>query len=310
MSATAPASRVLISEVGPRDGLQNAHAIMPTEAKRRWITALAAAGLSEIEVGSFVRPDRVPQLADTAEVVAHALTLPGLTVAVLAPNARGAERAIAAGVHKITVPVSASRAHALANVGMTPEQSVEALRAIAALRDAAPEGHRPTIEGGLSTAFGCTLQGAVPEDDVVRLAVAMVEAGADEVGLSDTTGMGNPSQVKRLVRAVRAAIGHRLSGVHLHDTRGLALANAFAAWEEGIGTFDGSLAGLGGCPFAPGASGNAVTEDLVSMFHDLGVATGIDLDRLIAARAILAEALPGEALHGAAAKWRSARVAA
>jgi hydroxymethylglutaryl-CoA lyase len=243
-------------------------------------------------------------------VVAHALTIPGLTVAVLAPNAKGAERAIAAGVHKITVPVSASRAHALANVGMTPEQSVEALRLICALRDAAPEGHRPTIEGGLSTAFGCTLQGVVPEDDVVRLAAAMVAAGADEVGLSDTTGMGNPAQVKRLVRRVRAEIGHRLSGVHLHDTRGLALANAFAAWEEGIGTFDGSLAGLGGCPFAPGASGNAVTEDLVSMFHDLGVETGIDLDALIAARAILAEALPGEALHGAAAKWRGARVAA
>lgn len=305
----APAQRVLISEVGPRDGLQNAHAIMPTEAKRRWITALAEAGLAEIEVGSFVRPDRVPQLADTAEVVAHALTIPGLTVAVLAPNATGAARAIAAGVHKITVPVSASRAHALANVGMTPERSVEALREICALRDAAPQGRRPAIEGGLSTAFGCTLQGAVPEADVVRLAVAMVEAGADEIALSDTTGMANPLAVRRLVRAVRAEVGERLSGVHLHDTRGLALANAFAAWEEGIGTFDGALGGLGGCPFAPGASGNAVTEDLVSMFHDLGVETGVDLDRLLAARAILAEALPGEALLGAAARWRSARAA-
>lgn len=306
----SPPSRVLISEVGPRDGLQNAHAIMPTEAKTRWISALAAAGLSEIEVGSFVRPDRVPQLADTAEVVAHALTIPGLTVAVLAPNARGAERAIAAGVHKITVPVSASRAHALANVGMTPEQSVEALRAICALRDAAPDERRPAVEGGLSTAFGCTLQGAVPEDDVVRLAAAMVASGADEVGLSDTTGMANPVQVRRLIRRVRAEIGEALSGVHLHDTRGLALANAFVAWEEGIGTFDGALAGLGGCPFAPGASGNAVTEDLVSMFHDLGVETGIDLDALIAARAILAEALPGEVLHGAAARWRAAKEAA
>lgn len=305
----SPAQRVLISEVGPRDGLQNAHAIMPTEAKTRWITALAEAGLREIEVGSFVRPDRVPQLADTAEVVAHALTIPGLTVAVLAPNAKGAQRAIAAGAHKITVPVSASRAHALANVGMTPEQSVAQLAEICALRDAAPPERRPAIEGGLSTAFGCTLQGAVPEADVVRLAVAMVEAGADEVGLSDTTGMANPLAVRRLVRAVRAEIGERLSGVHLHDTRGLALANAFAAWEEGIGTFDGALGGLGGCPFAPGASGNAVTEDLVSMFHDLGVETGVDLDRLLAARAILAEALPGETLLGAAARWRSARAA-
>jgi len=302
--------RVLISEVGPRDGLQNARAIMPTEAKKRWITALAEAGLREIEVGSFVRADRVPQLADTAEVVAHALSIPGLTVAVLVPNAKGAERAIAAGAHKITVPVSASRAHALANVGMTPEQSVEALRAICALRDAAPEGRRPAVEGGISTAFGCTLEGAVPEEDVVRLAAAMVEAGADEVGLADTTGMANPLTVRRLVRAVRAAIGDRLSGVHLHDTRGLGLANAFAAWEEGIATFDASLAGLGGCPFAPGASGNVVTEDLVSMFHDLGVETGIDLDRLIATRAILAESLPGEVLHGAAARWRKPRAAA
>lgn len=302
--------RVLISEVGPRDGLQNARAIMPTEAKKRWITALAEAGLREIEVGSFVRADRVPQLADTAEVVAHALSIPGLTVAVLVPNAKGAERAIAAGAHKITVPVSASRAHALANVGMTPEQSVEALRAICALRDRAPEGRRPAVEGGVSTAFGCTLEGAVPEEDVVRLAAAMVEAGADEVGLADTTGMANPLTVRRLVRAVRAEIGDRLSGVHLHDTRGLGLANAFAAWEEGIATFDASLAGLGGCPFAPGASGNVVTEDLVSMFHDLGVETGIDLDRLIATRAILAESLPGEVLHGAAARWRKPRAAA
>ena len=302
--------RVLISEVGPRDGLQNARAIMPTEAKKRWITALAEAGLREIEVGSFVRADRVPQLADTAEVVAHALSIPGLTVAVLVPNAKGAERAIAAGAHKITVPVSASRAHALANVGMTPEQSVEALRAICALRDAAPEGRRPAVEGGVSTAFGCTLEGAVAEEVVVGLAAAMVEAGADEVGLADTTGMANPLTVRRLVRAVRAEIGDRLSGVHLHDTRGLGLANAFAAWEEGIATFDASLAGLGGCPFAPGASGNVVTEDLVSMFHDLGVETGIDLDRLIATRAILAESLPGEVLHGAAARWRKPRAAA
>jgi hydroxymethylglutaryl-CoA lyase len=300
---------VLISEVGPRDGLQNAHAIMPTETKKRWITALAEAGLREIEVGSFVRPDRVPQLADTAEVVAHALTIPGLAVAVLAPNVKGAERAIAAGVHKITVPVSASRAHALANVGMTPEQSVAQLAQICALRGAAPPGRRPAIEGGVSTAFGCTLEGAVPEAEVVRLAVAIVEAGADEVGLSDTTGMANPLMVRRLVRAVRAEIGERLSGVHLHDTRGLALANAFAAWEEGISTFDGALGGLGGCPFAPGAAGNAVTEDLVSMFHDLGVETGVDLDRLLAARTILAEALPGETLLGAVARWRSARAA-
>jgi hydroxymethylglutaryl-CoA lyase len=293
---TPPPADVLISEVGPRDGLQSVSATMPTAAKKHWLDALHAAGLREIEVASFVPARLLPQMADAAEVVAHALTLPGLTVMALVPNLRGAEAALAAGVHKLTIPVSASAAHSLANVRMTREQMVEEVRAIVALRNrVAPS---VGIEAGISTAFGCTIQGHVAEDDVVRLAGQVVAAGVDECGLSDTTGMANPAQVRRLFGRVRAAIGARTGAAHLHNTRGLGLANCLAAWDVGVRTFDSSLGGLGGCPYAPGASGNVVTEDLVFMFEAMGVRTGVDLERLIAARAPLREGLPGEPLYG------------
>lgn len=291
-----PPEEVLISEVGPRDGLQSVHATMPTAAKLRWITALHASGLREIEAASFVPAKLLPQMADAAEVVAHAVTLPGWTVMALVPNRKGAEAAMRAGAHKLTLPVSASEAHSLANVRRTPMDMVEEVRAVLALRDElAP---RIRIEAGISTAFGCTLQGNVPEDDVVRLAAALAAAGIDEVGLSDTTGMANPAQVRRLFQRVRAEIGDRTGAAHMHNTRGLGLANCLAAWDVGVRTFDSSLAGLGGCPYAPGASGNVVTEDLVFMFEAMGVATGVSLERLIAARRPLAEGLPGEPLHG------------
>ena len=287
---------VLISEVGPRDGLQSVKATMPTADKLRWISALHAAGLREIEVGSFVPARLLPQLADTAEVVAHALTLPGLTVLALVPNLRGAEAALAAGVHKITVPVSASPAHSMANVRKSPQAMVEEVRLIDALRRrVAPQ---VGLEAAISTAFGCTLQGAVPEDEVIRLAVQCAGAGADDVGLSDTTGHANPAQVRRLFMRLRAEIGHQAGAAHMHNTRGLGLANCLAAYEAGVRTFDASLGGLGGCPYAPGASGNVVTEDLVFMFEAMGIATGIDLARLIAARAPLQAGLPGEPLYG------------
>jgi hydroxymethylglutaryl-CoA lyase len=287
---------VLISEVGPRDGLQSVKATMPTADKLRWISALHAAGLREIEVGSFVPARLLPQLADTAEVVAHALTLPGLTVLALVPNLRGAEAALAAGVHKITVPVSASPAHSMANVRKSPQAMVEELRLIDALRrSTAPQ---VGLEAAISTAFGCTLQGAVPEDEVIRLAVQCAGAGADDVGLSDTTGHANPAQVRRLFMRLRAEIGNQAGAAHMHNTRGLGLANCLAAYEAGVRTFDASLGGLGGCPYAPGASGNVVTEDLVFMFEAMGLATGIDLARLIAARAPLQAGLPGEPLYG------------
>ncbi|MFC7459565.1 hydroxymethylglutaryl-CoA lyase [Hydrogenophaga defluvii] len=287
---------VLISEVGPRDGLQSVQATMPTPHKFAWIDALHDAGLREIEVCSFVPARLLPQMADAAEVVAHALTKPGWTVMALAPNLRGAQAALAAGVHKVTLPVSASEAHSLANVRKTTAQMVDEVRAVVALRNnTAPGVH---IEVGISTAFGCTLQGEVPEDGVVRLAAALAACGVDEIGLSDTTGMANPAQVRRLFQRVFAEIGERAGAAHMHNTRGLGLANCLAAFDVGVRTFDSSLGGLGGCPYAPGASGNVVTEDLVFMFEAMGVRTGVDIARLIAAREPLRAGLPGEPIYG------------
>lgn len=293
---TPSSGQVLISEVGPRDGLQSVSTTMPTQDKFRWIDALVAAGVREIEVASFVPARLLPQMADAAEVVAYAARIPGLTVMALVPNLRGAEAALRAGVHKLTMPVSASRAHSLANVRKTPEDMVEQVRAIAMLRDElAPH---VKLEAGISTAFGCTLQGLVPEDEVIRLALMCVEAGADESGLSDTVGHANPAQVRRLFRRLRAELGAKAGAAHMHNTRGLGVANCLAAWDEGVRTFDSSLGGLGGCPYAPGASGNVVTEDLVFMFEAMGVRTGIDLEKIIAARQPLAAGLPGEPLYG------------
>ena len=288
---------VLVSEVGPRDGLQNARQFMPTAFKKRWITAAAAAGLREIEVCSFVPPKLIPQMVDAAEIVAHALTIPDLTVAVLAPNLKGAIRAMEAGAQKITLPVSVSHEHSLANVRKTPDQMMDEVRRICEARDEMPEDQRPKIESGLSTVFGCTIQGEVKESEVLRLAVASMEAGCDEVGLADTTGMANPAQIRRVYKLVQAEIGH-VAGLHIHNTRGLGLANVLAALDIGVRTFDASLAGLGGCPFAPGASGNIVTEDLVYMLESMGFRTGVDLEKLLAVRQILSEGIPDEPLYG------------
>lgn len=292
-------SSVLISEVGPRDGLQNCKSIMPTEDKKRWIAALAEAGVEEIEIGSFVSPKLLPQMADTAEILEFAITIPGLAVAVLVPNLKGAQLAIAGGAHKITLPMSVSETHSLRNIRRTHDQVIEEAEAIAALIRETPADKRPHFEGSLSTAFGCTIEGPVPEATILRCAERLMAAGCDEVGVSDTTGYGDPASVKKLIRAVRGVVGEKnLTGVHLHNTRGLGLANALAAYEEGITTFDGSLGGLGGCPTAPGASGNVVTEDMVFMFESMGISTGIDIRKLMATRDIVAAALPGEELYG------------
>lgn len=291
-----PAPDVLISEVGPRDGLQSVQATMPTADKCRWIDALAATGLREIEVASFVPARLLPQMADAAEVVQHAVRHSTLTVMALVPNRHGAQAALQAGVRKLTLPVSASPAHSLANVRKTPAEMVDEVRAVVQLRDElAPV---VAVEVGISTAFGCTLQGPVPEDAVIRLALQLAEAGVDEVGLSDTTGMGNPAQTRRLFTRLRAELGERAGAAHMHNTRGLGLANCLAAFEAGVRTFDSSQAGLGGCPYAPGASGNVVTEDLVFMFEAMGVRTGVDLPRLFEARQALRAGLPGETLYG------------
>lgn len=290
---------ILISEVGPRDGLQSIGSIMPTAAKWAWIAAEAAAGVREIEVGSFVPAALLPQLADTGELVAFARTIPGLTVAALVPNAKGAAAAIAAGAHKITLPLSVSETHSLANLRKTHAQVLDEARAIAGLIRAMPPGERPHFEGSLSTVFGCTIEGAIADRQVARLAEDLMAAGCDEVGLADTTGYADPSAVGRVVRLVRAAVGDdAVTGIHLHNTRGLGLANVLAGLEAGLTTFDASLGGLGGCPFAPGASGNIVTEDLVFMLGAMGVATGIELESLLSVRSILREALPDEELYG------------
>lgn len=293
------ATEILISEVGPRDGLQSISRIMPLEAKCAWIDAEHAAGVPEIEVGSFVSPKLLPQMADTAAVVEHALTLSGLTVAVLVPNLRGAEAAVRSGAHKITIPFSASETHSLKNVRRTHGQMFEETSQIVALLHALPPARRPRFEAGISTAFGCTYEGAVPADQVIRLCTKLIEIGCDTVGLADSVGYANPQQIKSLVRSVTAAIGReRFAGLHLHNTRGLGLANVVAALELGVDSFDSSLAGLGGCPFAPGATGNIVTEDLVFMLAAMGFSTGIDLQKLLEVRELLARALPGEELYG------------
>ena len=287
---------VTVSEVGPRDGLQSIKRTLPTADKLRWIAALARAGLREIEVGSFVSPKVLPQMADCAAVVAQARMLPNLRVVALVPNLRYATMAFEAGTHVITIPVSVSEPHSIANIRKNhPEIIAEVADIVALRRERFPEIR---VETSLSTAFGCTIQGIVPEDDVLRLAAAMVEAGSDTVNLADTVGYANPAQVKRLFTRLRAEVGDKTGGAHLHNTRGQGLANVVAALDAGITTFDSSQGGIGGCPYAPGATGNIVTEDLVFLLESMGLDTGIDLDRLIAARAILAEALPGEALYG------------
>ena len=287
-------TQILVSEVGLRDGLQSIDRTMPLDAKKAWIAAEAAAGVREIEVGSFVPATLLPQMADTAELVTFARTIAGLNVVALVPNAKGAERAVAAGVHGISIPFSMSETHSIKNVRKDHPAMLAEIAAVAKIADAA--GVHFAVS--LSTAFGCTIEGPVSEDVVVRLAAASAEAGAQEFSLSDTTGYANPAQVRRLVKAVRGAVGDKLTTLHLHNTRGLGLANVIAGLDEGITTFDASLGGLGGCPFAPGASGNIVTEDLAFMLQAMGYETGIDLAKLLKVREILAAALPDEPLYG------------
>jgi len=286
---------VLISEVGPREALQSVSRVMPTAIKHRWIRALADAGLREIEVASFVSPKRLPQMADAAEVVAEAIRIPDLTVLALVLNLKGARNAVAAGARSLTMPVSVSRLHSRSNIGISPEQALEQVAQVAALRADAPDLR---IEVGLSTSFGCTMEGPVDEDRVIACAVTAAENGADSVGLSDTSGYANPAQVRRLFTRLHAELGDKAGGAHLHNTHGQGLANVVAALDVGVTTFDSSQAGLGGCPYAPGASGNVVTEDLVHLLESMGLRTGVDLEALIAAREIISEGLPGEQLYG------------
>ena len=291
-----------IREVGLRDGLQSIAEILPTEEKIAWLEAEHAAGVHEIEVSSFVPPKLLPQLADAEAVVRHALSLPGLTVSALIPNLRGAERGLALGVHEMNFVLSVSERHNRANVRRTTAESIEDFRRVVALCHTAPAERRPRIACGLATAFGCTIEGAVDEDRVRDIAVEVAEAGADAIILADTVGYGQPAAVERVFRRVIADVTPLPVAGHFHDTRGLGLANVLAALNAGARAFDASLGGLGGCPYAPGATGNIVSEDLAFMLEAMGFDTGIDIERLIKVRELVARALPNVVQYGAIAK--------
>jgi hydroxymethylglutaryl-CoA lyase len=294
-------TRAVIREVGLRDGLQSIKTVLPTQRKLEWIRDAVAAGQREIEVGSFVPPKLLPQMADTVDVLAYAKTLPGLFASVLVPNLKGAERALECDADLMLLPLSASHEHSLANLRKTPDEVVAELARIRAARDAS--GKKTLIEGGVGTAFGCTIQGEVKASEVLRLMQDLLDAGADRVSLADTVGYADPASVSRLFEQALKVAGDRLWCAHFHDTRGLALANAYAVLELGIYRFDASLAGIGGCPHAPGASGNASTEDLAFMLRAGGVDTGLDLPALLALRAKVAGWLQGEQTHGS--MWRA-----
>jgi hydroxymethylglutaryl-CoA lyase len=298
---TSLPTTAVVREVGLRDGLQSIQTVLPTAQKIEWLKQAYAAGQREIEVGSFVPPKLMPQLADTWEVLAFAKTLPGLTASVLIPNLKGAERALEGDAHLMVLPLSASHAHSLANLRKTPDEVVQELARIRAARDAS--GKKTLIEGGVGTAFGCTLQGEVKVEEVLRLMQALLDAGADRVSLADTVGYADPHSVSVLVEKALRIAGNKLCCGHFHDTRGLALANAYATLSLGIQRFDASIAGIGGCPHAPGASGNAATEDLAFMLEASGVKTGIDLPKLLALRQQVASWLKGEQTHGTL--WRA-----
>jgi hydroxymethylglutaryl-CoA lyase len=293
--------RATIREMGLRDGLQSIAHVMPTAQKLEWIRGAYDAGQREIEVGSFVPARLLPQLADTAELVAYARTLPGLAVSVLVPNLKGAERAMDVQADLMLVPLSASHAHSLANLRKTPDEVVADIARIRMARDAA--GSSTLIEVGISTAFGCTLQGRVEPAEVLRLVKAVLDTGVDRVSLADTVGYADPAMVQALFALTLPVAGDKLNCGHFHDTRGLGLVNVYAALQMGITRFDACLGGIGGCPHAPGASGNVATEDLAYMLASMGIHTGQDFDRLIALRGHLAGWLGGETLHGTL--WRA-----
>ena len=287
---------ILVRDVGPRDGLQLVKKVLPTETKLDWIRADIAAGVPEIECCSFVPPHVIAQFADAVEVASQAARLEGAVMSALTPNLKGAQIGFTTGVAKINFVMSVSETHNQQNVRRTRAQSLDAFRAILAERDAVAPGVKIGI--GLATALGCTLEGRVPERDTLDLLQTVLEAGADEVMLPDTVGYASPGQVRSLFKQALAMAGRVPVWTHFHDTRGLGLANALAALEVGCTRFDASLAGLGGCPFAPGATGNIALEDLVFLLESEGLRTGIDLEALKPARAIIEAALPDEPKYG------------
>ena len=293
--------RVTICEVGPRDGFQIEPEFIPTEQKIEVVNLLSEAGLPRIEVTSFVHPKVVPQLRDAEEVMTKVRRRPGTRYSALVPNDKGAVRAVDAGVDEVHTVVSASESHNLANVNMTIAESIDKLGAVMQVAERA----RVAVACGISTSFGCPFEGEVPLGQLERVVGRLVDMGARAIGLADTTGMANPRQVARTLEHLMPRFPGIEWTLHTHDTRAMATPNILAAMECGVTHFDGSIGGLGGCPFAPGASGNVCTEDLVHCLHAMRVETGIDLDRLIATsrrvQEIVGRTLPGQIVK--AGKW-------
>lgn len=279
---------IVISEVGPRDGLQIHKPFIPTADKVRLVDALSACGLQRIEVTSFVHPKVVPQLADGAEVLARIERRPGVRYAAFVPNVKGAERALACGLQDLKAGYATTHAFNELNWRMSTRDAVQAFRDIAGVA----RGTGVEVAGVLGTAFGCPYEGRIALDDILRLTGEMIEAGAKLVYFADTTGMADPAGVAQVIEAAQARWPNIRFGLHLHNTRGLGLANALVGLQHGIRDFESSIGGLGGCPYAPLAVGNICTEDFVHMLHQMGETTGIDLDRLIDA-ARLAETIVG-----------------
>ncbi|HEY1246101.1 MAG TPA: hydroxymethylglutaryl-CoA lyase, partial [Hyphomicrobiaceae bacterium] len=282
-------------------GLQLVKTILSAGQKLEWCRRTALAGVAEVEVTSFVPAKVVPQFVDADEVARGAVAIGGFTAAALVPNLKGAERAFAAGIPKVNYVLSASEAHNLANVRRSTQESLDDFVRITARRDEIAKG-KVSIGGGIATAFGCTIAGTVSEKRVVAIAEQLARAGADEIIVADTVGYANPAQVERVVRAVARAVGDVPVACHFHDTRGLGLANVVGAVNAGVRRFDASLGGLGGCPFAPGATGNIDTEDCVFLLESLGLQTGIDIEALLALRETVEGWLPGERFSGAIAR--------
>ena len=295
-----PSDRVTLREVGLRDGLQLVKKIPSIEAKQRWVRDEYASGVRHFEVGSFLPAKTFPQFVDVRDVIATIASLPGAHGIALTLNERGVNEALASGVAEVATVVSATEEHSQANANRSRDSAVANVKRLCELRDAS--SHRPIVNAAISMALGCSIVGPVDPKEVIRLAEKLYEAGVDMVAVADTVGYAGPKQVGELTKAVVRIAGSKPVCVHLHDTRGMGIANASAALDAGARVLDGSLGGLGGCPFAPGATGNVVFEDLVFLCESKGFSTGIDIDRLIAVRSILKAEMPGEQLYGGLAR--------
>ncbi|BCH28543.1 hydroxymethylglutaryl-CoA lyase [Mesorhizobium sp. L-8-10] len=295
-----PPDRVSLREVGLRDGLQLVKSWPTTEEKRDWLVREHAAGARHFEVGSFLPASRMPQFADVRAMIEAVGTLDGARSAALALNERGAADALETQVDEIVCVISATEEHSQANMRRSRDDAIGLVRSVARMRD--ERGHGALINAGIAMAFGCSIAGRVEPDEVLRLAEACMSAGADVIGIADTVGFAGPRQVTRLASGMRVLVGDGGFIIHLHDTRGMGIANASAALDAGCRILDGSLGGLGGCPFAPGATGNVVFEDLVYLCETKGFATGIDLPALAAVRSVAEKAMPRESFFGGIAR--------